>query len=54
MANSLAKLQKLVIGPWAHQTISSLSTGDMNYKDNAAEITKFDLENLRGCIIFKY
>jgi predicted acyl esterase len=46
--DSLAKLQKLVIGPWAHQTISSLSTGDMNYKDNAAEITKFDIEDIES------
>ena len=44
--DSLAKLQKLVIGPWAHQTVSSLSTGDMNYKDNALNITRFNLEQI--------
>ncbi len=46
IGDSLARLQKLVIGPWAHQTISSLSTGDMYYKDNVGEITKFDLEHI--------
>lgn len=30
--------QKLVIGPWAHQTIGGTETGNMVYKDNVADI----------------
>lgn len=30
--------QKLVIGPWAHQTIGSTETGDMTYDENVADI----------------
>jgi predicted acyl esterase len=37
-------LQKLIIGPWAHQTIGSLSTGDMEYKDNVYEVLGLDLD----------
>ena len=37
------KLNKIVIGPWAHQTISSLTTGDMTYKDNVTDITQLDI-----------
>ncbi|NOZ46873.1 MAG: CocE/NonD family hydrolase [Chlorobi bacterium] len=28
------QLQKLVIGPWAHQTVGTKTTGDVTYKDN--------------------
>ncbi len=38
-----ANLQKLVIGPWAHQTIGSTMTGDMFYKDNVSDILGFDI-----------
>lgn len=31
-------LQKLVIGPWAHQTIGQLRTGDRTYPDNVSDI----------------
>ncbi len=30
--------QKLVLGPWAHQTIGSKKTGDVTYKDNVGHI----------------
>lgn len=39
-------LQKLVIGPWAHQTIGSSTTGDMTYPDNITDIIGFNLENV--------
>ncbi|MEX0813512.1 MAG: CocE/NonD family hydrolase [Chitinophagales bacterium] len=39
-------LQKLVIGPWAHQTIGGTETGDMVYKDNVADIMGFDLSDI--------
>ncbi|MBI2967687.1 MAG: T9SS type A sorting domain-containing protein [Bacteroidetes bacterium] len=47
----LKKMQKIVIGPWAHQTIGQLTTGDMTYKENVIDITKvnpdeIDLNNL--------
>ena len=28
------RMQKVVIGPWAHQTIGSVETGDQQYPDN--------------------
>jgi predicted acyl esterase len=37
-------LQKLIIGPWAHQTIGSLTTGDMEYKDNVYDVLGLDLD----------
>ncbi len=36
-------LQKLVIGPWAHQTIGSRVTGDMEYKSNVTSILGIEL-----------
>ncbi|NPA34230.1 MAG: hypothetical protein GXO48_04795 [Chlorobi bacterium] len=30
--------QKLIIGPWAHQTIGMTTTGDMTYPDNVYEV----------------
>lgn len=39
------KLQKLVIGPWAHQTIGSRTTGDMTYPENVADIIGFSLDD---------
>lgn len=44
--DSLSRLQKLVIGPWAHQTIGTQTTGDMTYPPNVKDITKFDVENV--------
>lgn len=37
------KKQKLVIGPWAHQTIGSRTTGDRTYQENITDILGFDL-----------
>lgn len=37
-------LQKLIIGPWAHQTIGNTTTGDMNYKNNVYDILGVDLD----------
>jgi predicted acyl esterase len=45
-------LQKLVIGPWAHQTVTMKSTGDMDYPDNVQDFlfnlldVELNLENL--------
>ena len=39
-------LQKIVIGPWAHQTISSTKTGDKTYPQNVKDITKIDIVNI--------
>ena len=42
--------QKIVIGPWAHQTIGSSQTGDMRgdniYPDNVGEIIGASLDNI--------
>lgn len=46
-----AALQKLVIGPWAHQTVGSEKTGDMLYKDNVTDILGFNFGNLRNLVI---
>ena len=32
------ELQKLVLGPWAHQTIGSTTTGDRTYPDNVNDL----------------
>ena len=45
------KLQKLVIGPWAHQTIGTTRTGDMVYPENVQDllgvnINEIDINNL--------
>ncbi len=37
------KLQKIVIGPWAHQTTGSQTTGDVTYPSNVGDILGFDL-----------
>lgn len=38
-------LQKIVLGPWAHQTIASRITGDRYYPVNVSDITRIDLTN---------
>lgn len=40
------QLQKLVIGPYAHQTTGSNATGDIIYKENATDIIGFNLGNI--------
>ncbi len=41
-------LQKLVIGPWAHQSIAQRKTGDKIYPKNISDITKIDLNLASG------
>ena len=41
-------LNKIIVGPWAHQTISSLTTGDMTYKSNVTDLTKIDISSIDG------
>ncbi len=38
-------LQKIIIGPWAHQTISGRISGDRTYPKNVTELTKIDLSD---------
>jgi predicted acyl esterase len=38
-------LQKLAIGPWAHQTTCTLVTGDRTYPANVNDITQINLTN---------
>ncbi len=52
ISGSNQKLQKLVIGPWAHQTIASKKSGDITYPDNVESILglpidSIDLNNLQ-------
>ena len=42
-APQIRKLQKVVIGPWAHQTIGSLETGDQTYPSNVYQALGLDL-----------
>lgn len=44
--DSMKPLQKIIIGPWAHQTIASRETGDRIYPVNASEITKVDISDV--------
>jgi predicted acyl esterase len=37
-------MQKLIIGPWTHQTIGSNEVGDVIYPDNVFDILNFDLD----------
>jgi predicted acyl esterase len=46
ISGSNNQLQKLVIGPWAHQTIGSKTTGDMTYPDNVEDIMNIPIDNL--------
>lgn len=39
------ELQKLVIGPWAHQTIGSRTTGDLTYPENVTDIIGITLDD---------
>ncbi len=38
--------QKLVIGPWAHQTTTALTTGDITYPENVTSVIAFDMSNV--------
>jgi predicted acyl esterase len=39
-------LQKIIMGPWAHQTIASTRTGDKTYPKNVTDITRIDIANI--------
>lgn len=38
--------QKLILGPWAHQTIGSQKTGDVTYKENVGDVIGVTFDNL--------
>ena len=38
-------LQKIAIGPWAHQTTAQVTTGDRTYPNNVNDITQIDLSH---------
>ena len=40
------RMQKMVIGPWAHQTIGSTKTGDQEYPDNIFKALGLDLSSV--------
>jgi predicted acyl esterase len=40
-----AQLQKLVVGPWAHQTVGSLTTGDATYPSNVMDVLGINVLN---------
>jgi predicted acyl esterase len=42
------KLQKLVIGPWAHQTIGQVTTGDRTYPDNVTDVVGINFADFSG------
>lgn len=39
------RLQKIVIGPWAHQTIGSQTSGDRTYPGNVGDIIGFNFDD---------
>jgi predicted acyl esterase len=39
------QLQKLVLGPWAHQTIGSTTTGDRTYPSNVSDLLSLDFDD---------
>jgi predicted acyl esterase len=41
----IADLQKLIIGPWAHQTTGGQTTGDRTYPDNVGELIGINLDD---------
>ncbi|MCP4443206.1 MAG: CocE/NonD family hydrolase [Aureispira sp.] len=46
LSGSNQQLQKLVIGPWAHQTIGDTTTGDQTYPDNVKDIIDVSVDNI--------
>lgn len=42
------KLQKLVIGPWAHQTTGTVTTGDRTYPDNTNDIIGINFDDFEN------
>lgn len=48
LSGSNQQLQKLVIGPWAHQTIGDTTTGDQTYPDNVKDIIDISVDNINN------
>ena len=46
----ISDLQKIVIGPWAHQTTGGRTTGDLTYPENVADIIGLALDNFEDSI----
>ncbi len=46
LGGSSQQLQKLIIGPWAHQTIGSRTTGDQTYSANVEDVVGLPLSNI--------
>jgi len=44
------QLQKLVIGPWAHQTMGQFTTGDRTYPQNVMDLIGINFDNVTGDI----
>jgi predicted acyl esterase len=44
--DSFRRVQKIIVGPWAHQTIGSRTTGDRTYPETVNDITKIDIGNV--------
>lgn len=44
--NGNKKMQKLIIGPWAHQTICKPTTGDITYPNNSTSLVGLDVSNI--------
>lgn len=45
LTGNVKRLQKMLVGPWAHQTVASRSSGDRLYPRNVVDLTKVDLGN---------
>lgn len=39
-------MQKLIIGPWAHQTMTTRTTGDIMYPENVLDVVKLNVSDL--------
>lgn len=48
LSGSNQQLQKLVIGPWAHQTIGDTTTGDQTYPANVQDIIDISVDNINN------
>ena len=46
IGGSNREIQKLVIGPWAHQTIGSKTTGDLTYPDNVEDVIGIPIDDI--------
>lgn len=51
--NGNRELQKLIIGPWAHQTVTSQTTGHITYPENVDDVVMIDLNELEDSESFQ-